>query len=284
MRYCGREFNPQELERIRELIREDPARTRADLSRLVCKDLDWYKADGGLKEMSCRVAMLRMQNHGLIQLPAPRRKQPQSRIQFTSETEPAPAIQVPVHELPPIKIQLVTQQTESRLWNEFIHRYHYLGYKPLPGSQLRYFVMAGQQQLALLGFGASAWQCAPRDCYIGWSHEQRKKNLHLIINNARFLILPWIQSKNLASKILANAAKRIQDDWQNRYNYRPVLMETFVEKDRFEGTCYKAANWQYIGETKGRGKLGPRGVRSVPIKDLWLYPLESDFRKQLLLS
>lgn len=281
MRYCGREFHPQELELIRELIAKDPSLTRADLSRLVCKNLDWYKADGGLKEMSCRVAMLRMQNHGLIQLPAPRRRQPQSRIQFTSATEPVPTVHVPVHALPPIQIQLVVQQAESRLWNEFIHRYHYLGYKPLPGAQLRYFITADQQPLALLGFGASAWQCAPRDRYIGWNPEQRKKNLHFIINNARFLILPWIQSKNLASKILAQAARRIPDDWQNRYNYRPVLLETFVEKDRFAGTCYKAANWHYMGETKGRGKLGPYGIQSVPIKDLWLYPLKSDFKSQL---
>jgi hypothetical protein len=282
MRYCGREFDPQELELIRELIAKDPSLTRADLSRLVCKNLDWYKADGGLKEMSCRVAMLRMQNHGLIQLPAPRRRQPQSRILFTSATEPASVVDVPVHALPPLQIQLVAQKDVSRLWNEFIHRYHYLGYKPLPGAQLRYFITADQQPLALLGFGASAWQCAPRDRYIGWNPEQRKKNLHLIINNARFLILPWIQSKNLASKILAQAARRIQGDWQNRYNYRPVLLETFVEKDRFAGTCYKAANWHYMGETKGRGKLGPYGIQSVPIKDLWLYPLESEFRNQLL--
>ena len=133
----------------------------------------------------------------------------------------------------------------------------------------------------MLGFGASAWQTAPRDRFIGWSHDQRKKNLHLIVNNARFLILPWVQSKNLASMILAKAAKQLPDDWQAQYGYRPVLLETFVEKPRFEGTCYKAANWQHLGHTKGRGKLGPSGKQSVPIKDLWVYPLDAAFRVRL---
>jgi hypothetical protein len=159
--------------------------------------------------------------------------------------------------------------------------YHYLGHKPLPGAQLRYFVYSGNQPVALLGFGAAAWQTAPRDCYIGWSHAQREKNLHLIVNNARFLILPWVQSKNLASMILAMAARQLPDDWLVQYNYRPVLMETFVEKQRFEGTCYKAANWRYLGQTKGRGKLGPAGKQSVPIKDLWVYPLKRAFRTHL---
>jgi hypothetical protein len=278
MRYCGRDFHPQELQQIRELIAEDSSRTRADLSRLVCKILHWYKADGGLKEMSCRVAMLRMQDDELIQLPPPRCKRPQSRIQFTTATEPTKKILTPVHYLPPLQLKPVIKRADSRLWNEFIHRYHYIGYKSLPGAQLRYFVVAEQQILALLGFGASAWQCAPRDHYIGWNHEQRKKNLHLIVNNARFLILPWVNSKNLASKILAQAAKKVPDDWQQRYAYRPVLMETFVEKKRFSGTCYKAANWRNVGETKGRGKLGPAGKQSVPIKDIWLYPLKPDFK------
>ncbi len=167
------------------------------------------------------------------------------------------------------------------MWNEYIERYHYLGHKPLPGAQLRYFIYAQNQPIALLGFGAAAWQTAPRDLFIGWSHEQRKKNLHLIVNNARFLILPWVQSKNLASMILGKAAKRLPDDWHTHYHYRPVLLETFVEKTRFEGTCYKAANWKYLGQTKGRGKLGVAGKQSVPIKDLWTYPLSTRFREHL---
>ena len=147
-----------------------------------------------------------------------------------------------------------------------------------PGAQLRYFITAGEQIVALVGFGAAAWQTAPRDKFIGWNHDQRKKNLNLIVNNARFLILPWIQSKNLASKVLSLMARHLPDDWENRYKIRPVLLESFVQKDRFAGTSYKAANWQNVGETKGRGKLGPAGKISVPIKDVWVYPIEKKFK------
>ena len=280
-RYCGREFSAEDLAQIRRLIAEQPSRTRAELSRLTCQALNWYKADGGLKQMSCRVAMLRMHAEGLIQLPPPTCQRPQVRIQFTPATAAQPVQNQPVHDLPPLQLHPVKGLQESRLWNEFIHRYHYLGYKALPGAQLRYFVSAAQQPLALLGFGASAWQCAPRDRYIGWTHQQRQNNLHLIINHARFLILPWVRSKNLASKILALAARKLPEDWLQQYHYRPVLMETFVQKSRFAGTCYKAANWHYLGETKGRGKLGPAGKRTVPIKDIWVYPFNSSFKRIL---
>lgn len=281
MRYCGREFSEQELVLIRALIAEDPSRTRADLSRLTCQRLHWYKPDGGLKEMSCRVAMLRMHEDGLIQLPPPRCQRPQARIRFTPRTDPQPLLDQPVHALPALQLKAVHRQDDSRLWNEYIERYHYLGYKALPGAQLRYFVSAGPTRLALLGFGASAWQSAPRDHFIGWCHERRQRNLHLIVNNARFLILPWVQSKNLASKLLAMVAREVPKDWQARYGYRPVLMETFVETARFTGACYRAANWIYVGQTKGRGKLGPSGKQSVPVKDLWLYPLQRNFRRVL---
>lgn len=280
-RYCGRDFSEGELAHIRVLISDHPASTRAELSRLTCQALQWYKHDGGLKAMSCRVAMLRMQNDGLIQLPPPIRKRPENRIELTPNTAPQAKLEQPVNRLMPLQLYPVVHYSQSRLWNEYIHRYHYLGYKSLPGAQLRYFVTSGEKFVALLGFGASAWQTAPRDNYIGWSHDQRKKNLHLIVNNARFLILPWIKSKNLASKILSMVARQLPTDWEARYHYRPVLLETFVEKDRFKGTCYKAANWVYVGETKGRGKLGPAGKQSVPIKDLWLYPLTRDFRSAL---
>jgi len=284
MRYCGRDFAPRELELIRRLIAEDPTATRADLSRRLCERIGWYKADGGLKEMSARVAMLRMQDDGLITLPPPTGARPQSRIRATPATDPGPPLDLPVHTLAPLQLVAVSKRAHSRLWNEYIHRYHYLGYTTLPGAQLRYFVTAAEQPLALLGFGASAWQCAPRDRYIGWNHTQRTRNLHLIVNNARFLILPWIRSKNLASKILALAVRTLPEHWQKRYAYRPVLMETFVDTERFTGTCYKAANWQYVGHTQGRGKLGPAGKHSVPIKDLWLYPLDPDFRRLLALD
>jgi len=280
-RYCGRDFSDDEIAEIRALVAEGPGRTRAELSRLTCQVLAWYKADGGLKDMSARVAMLRMQADGLITLPPPRRKPPDATVYITSHTEPGPSIYKPAHALMPLRLRRVQKKQDSRLWNEYIHRYHYLGHKPLPGAQMRYIFSSGEQPIALLGFGAAAWQTAPRDHFIGWNHDQRKRNLPLIVNNARFLILPWVQSKNLASMLLAKVARVLPVHWQEIYGYRPVLLETFVEKPRFKGTCYKAANWVYLGQTKGRGKLGPAGKQSVPIKDLWVYPLEQRFRNVL---
>lgn len=276
--YCGRVFTPKELERIRFLIKHNPKFNRTRLSEEVCRMFQWFKPDGKLKDMSCRVAMLRMDKDGLIRLPpSTRTKQPTRKIEFTPATDPQSPVICSVNKLPQLHLQMVTKAT-SALWNEYIERYHYLGHSPLPGAQLRYFITAGEQVVALTGFGAAAWQTAPRDQFIGWSHDQRKKNLHLIVNNARFLILPWIQSKNLASKILSLTTRLLPADWKKRYNIRPVLMESFVQKNRFAGTCYKAANWTNVGETKGRGKLGPAGKISVPIKDVWVYPLDKKFR------
>ena len=280
-RYCGRDFHAEEIALIRRLIAEDPARTRAELSRLTCRALRWLKADGGLKDMSARVAMLRMHEDGLIALPPPRAKQPDPRVRISTRSDPGVSFDQPAHALVTPVLHRVCDKAESRLWNELIERYHYLGHKPLPGAQLRYLVYSGGQPIALLGFGAAAWMCAPRDHYIGWTHEQRRRHLHLIVNNARFLILPWIRSQNLASMLLAMAARQLPDQWQAVYGYRPLLLETFIEKPRFQGTCYKATNWIFLGQTKGRGKLGPSGKQSVPIKDLWVHPLDRRFRETL---
>lgn len=280
-RYCGRDFSFEELEKIRSLIATNPGFTRAKLSREVCHMFHWLKPDGKPKDMSCRVAMLRMEKDDLIRLPAPTYvKKFVKKIKLTTATDPQTKVVCKVNHLPKLDLQMVTKAT-SVLWNEYMERYHYLGYTPLPGAQLRYFIRAGEQIVALTGFGAAAWQTAPRDQFIGWNHDQRKKNLHLIVNNARFLILPWVQSKNLASKILSLTTRHLPDDWKARYNVRPVLMETFVQKDRFAGTCYRAANWILCGETKGRGKLGVAGKISVPIKDVWVYPMEKKFKDLL---
>ncbi len=283
-RYCGRDFSPTQIDLIRGLIAEDPTRTRADLSRLFCQILDWRKPDAGLKEMSARVAMLRMQADGLIQLPPPRGPRPDSRVRITTDSDPGLPIDQPADQLRPLVLHLVHTKSDSRRWNENIERYHYLGHKPLPGAQLRYFVHAAGQPVALLGFGAAAWQVAPRDHFIGWSPTLRQQNLHRVVNNARFLILPWVRAPNLASMILAKAARALPAHWKAQYGIHPVLLETFVEKNRFHGTCYRAANWIYLGQTQGRGKLGPAGKQSVPIKDIWVYPLTRNFREQLTLA
>lgn len=281
--YCGREFTDADLELIRQLIAEVPRRNRAQLSREVCERLSWSKPDGGLKEMSCRVAMLRMQRQGLINLPEPQNGngngQPYRRK--TAATDPGLPIDQPVGQLSDLRLEVVDDRLTSHLWNEYVQRYHYLGYQPLPGAQLRYLASSQGQILALLGFGAAAWKLAPRDRWIGWSAAQRQQRLHLLINNARFLILPWITSRNLASKLLAMATRRVAQDWDHRYGYRPVLMETFVERQRFSGTCYRAANWTHVGQTRGRGKLDTRHQAPLPIKDIWLYPLDKKCRRTL---
>jgi len=280
--YCGRHFTADELQTLRHLIETHPSASRAQLSQQVCVLLDWLKPNGELKEMSCRVAMLRMQADGLLTLPAARKLAPrQPKYLATAATDPQPLLTQPVHELPPLRLCLVAGSAPSRRWNETIARYHYLGYSPLAGSQSRYFVFAGERQVALLSFGASAWKLAARERFIGWPDEARQRNLHLVVNNARFLILPWIQSKGLASKILSLIQRQLPNDWQARYGYRPVLMETFVETPRHRGTCYQAANWIKVGQTAGRGKKCPTTKPILPIKDIWLYPLHKNFRSIL---
>jgi hypothetical protein len=228
--------------------------------------------------------MLRMCEAGLISLPPSKGPvcNPASTIRFTEATAEQTPFTTPAGHLTDLRFKIVTKKKQSKLWNEYIHRYHYLGYKGLAGAQLRYMILDGDNLLALMGFGAAAWKTAPRDQFIGWSDRKRQEKLNLIVNNSRFLILPWVNSKNLASKILGLTAKRLPVDWLEKYNYQPVLMETFVESGKFKGTCYKAANWTFVGRTKGRGKLGGHKA-GIPKKDIWLYPLNRSF-KQILLS
>jgi hypothetical protein len=282
-RYCGRLFTISEIERIRELIASEPRRNRAQLSRVVCDELSWLRPDGRRKEMSCRVAMLRMERDRLISLPPPERGNGNghNRPIFTPASNPREPLTLPVHALTELSIRPVANGDESSLWNELIERYHYLGYKPLPGAQLRYMAFSGLHLLAVMGFGAAAWSLAPRDRFVGWTTEQRQRNLHRVINNARFLIVPWVSSRNLASRLLSAVAKRLPQDWQDRYAYRPALLETFVEQGRFRGTCYRAANWICVGETQGRGKKDRQHRHAVPVKRIFLYPLNRRFRSDL---
>jgi hypothetical protein len=281
-RYSGRVFDAAALEQVRGILRAHAGASRQQLSYRVCEALDWRKADGSLKDMSCRVALLRLHREGLIELPAPRRRfEPlRSYARRTPQGEPGAWLEAPLSALGTVRLELV-ERAGSALWNELIDRYHYLGYKPLPGAQLRYFAYAGERLVALLGFGAAAWQTAPRDAWIGWSSEQRQRNLGAVVNNARFLILPWVRVPHLASKLLALAARTLPQHWQARYGYRPLLLETFVEAERFNATCYQAANWVYVGDTQGRGKLGDHRLGQVPVKTVWLYPLVADCRARL---
>ena len=198
MKYSGREFTEAEINLIRQLIADNPSMKRTPLSRLVCQHLSWYKIDGGLKEMRCRAVMIQMQKDGLIKLPPPQNNFFQNHIiKHTSRTDAQQEINSSVDLIGDIRLELVTRNTTS-LWNEYIDRYHYLRFTKLPGSQLRYFAYANDQPVACLSFGAAAWKTEARDQVIGWDQQQREKNLHLVVNNARFLIFPWIKSKNLA--------------------------------------------------------------------------------------
>ena len=181
-----------------------------------------------------------------------------------------------------LSLPRLENRRDSRLWNEFIERYHYLGYTTLPGAQIRYFIKGNGQLLGALGVGASAWTVGSRDRFIGWTAAERKAHLHFVVNNARFLIFPWIRVKNLASSVLSLLARQIGRDWNELYGFKPVPLETFIDSGRFNGTCYQAANWLWVAQTQGCGKMGKnRRQTSFRVKDVYLYPLAPNFRQVL---
>ena len=212
--YCGREFSADDIQTIKLLMEQNPSLKRTPLSRKLCERFGWLKPNGELKDMTCRVALQRMQADGLITLPPSQMPGGRGPPHFppTAASDPQAPLLQPVHELDALTLHPVTTTATSRLWNEYIARYHYLGYTPMSGSQMRYNVFAGEQLVALLSFGASAWKLAGRERFIGWQESERLKNLQLVVNNARFLILPWIQSKGLASKILSKIARQLPHD------------------------------------------------------------------------
>lgn len=282
-RYCAREFSALDIQTIRDLIDQNPKLQRTALSRKLCQLWGWTKPNGELKDMACRVALLRMQADGLIALPVSRIGGLRKRAHFapTAASDAQCPIKQPVHEIGRIRLEIVSGTAASRLWNEYVARYHYLGYTAMSGSQIRYNVFAGEQLVACISFCACAWKLKDRERFIGWSEAQRQKNLQLVINNARFLVLPWIECKGLASKILSLAARQLPNDWLSRYGYSPVLLETFVEYERHKGTCYKAANWIHVGRTSGRGKKSTSHKALIAAKDIWLYPLRKNFAATL---
>ena len=232
-RYYGRDFTVEEMALLRALIAAEPPPTRAALSREFCRRIGWLKPDAGLKDMMARVAMLAMHRDGMIALPPPRGPKHRPKpIVFGPDTEP-PLFPAPtsLDEVRPLDMHTVVRETrEGRLWNEFVARYHYLGYKTLVGSQMRYAVHdRNGWPLAMLGFSTAAWKLAPRDHFIGWTPELREKNLPLVVDNPRFLILPWVEIPNLGSHLLAIVRRRLPIDWTERYRTTPVLIETFVE-------------------------------------------------------
>ena len=281
LRYGGRTFTLDEVESIRK-ISEDPWNSsRTDIARAVCEALHWVKRDGQPNFRSCSTALQRMEADGMIWLPLPTREPSHRKRIWTAASDPQAPIIGSRGELKNLQLRVVqTRSPEAKLWHELMERYHYLGNGAMAGDQLRYLCYDGELLLAAFGFGSAALWLGPRDRLIGWTVEERQERLHLVVQNRRFLVLPWVEVKGLASSLLAMAAHRLPGDFEERYGYRPVLLETFVEHGRYAGTSYAAANWVQIGHTQGRGRLAPRD-RHTPVKDIWLYPLAADFRSVL---
>lgn len=283
-RLCGEAFGGRELEIIRAEIAGAREANRAEIARRVCSALGWFNAAGRAKAMGARVVLLRLARAGWIELPPPQMGNGNGRWHRQRQGD-VPIEERPiagrVEELINLEVEPVADAEASALWNALIARHHYVGYTPLVGAQLRYLIHCRDGVLGCLGFGAAAWKVAARDRFIGWPPAVREANLCRILNNVRFLILPWVVVSNLASRVLSLAARRVAHDFAQRYCIRPVLLETFVERDRFRATSYRAANWQWVGTTQGRGKLDRRHEHALPIKDIFLYPLQPHFRRAL---
>jgi hypothetical protein len=280
---CGRPLSAADVETIRREIRLANPPIRSEIARRVCRALEWTNTLGQPKLMSARVGLLRLHRAGIIALPAPTRGNGNGRTlkQGPKDWPQERPLGGCAGALSGLRLSPVTDKAASRLWNGLIDRYHYLGYTPLPGAQVRYLIESEQGLLGALGFGAAAWKVASRDCWIGWDRAGREAHLGRVLNNARFLLLPWVQVRNLASKVLALSARQVAEDFAARYGERPVLLETFVEIPRFRATCYRAANWLYLGETQGRGKCDVAHRAGLPRKAVYVYPLAADFRRAL---
>ncbi len=281
----GRRIAATDLEQVRQLLATHPDWSRRRLSQHLATLWDWRNPVGQLKDMAARTLLLKLEQRGWITLP-PRRQVPSNRMRHKR----MPALPVPVAEAPvvdelnallPLEIAEVSRFTHPRaLFEDLLHRHHYLGYRSPVGENLQYLVSNRRREpLACVLFGAAAWQCAERDGYIGWDAATRVQGLHLIANNTRFLIPSWVRVPCLASHLLSRVARRLSHDWQVKYGHPIYLLETFVQCDRFAGSCYRAANWQRVGQTKGRSRQNQPDGRPyrVPIKDVYLYPLHPRF-------
>jgi hypothetical protein len=281
---CGQIFAHAVLQRINAAVRAHPQWSRAELARRVCDWLDWRAANGKPKEMSCRVALGRLAERGVIGLPAPRHA-----VRFDGQSFLQTRLNVParlegsVKELGKLKLVLVNAKNRDLdlQWKKLVATHHYLGYRPLCGAQLRYLIGCEQGWVGALGFSAAALHLRARERWIGWSHAARQAHLRQVVGNSRFVIARGVRVKNLASKVLALAQKRLAKDWHEVYGYSPLLLETYVESKRFAATSYRAANWLHVGQTRGRGRQDREHREKKPIKDIYLYPLHPDCQKML---
>jgi hypothetical protein len=285
IKYRGRTFRADEIEFVRELIAENPADSRWVLSRKLCRAWNWVQPNGHLKDMVCRGFMLELERAGFIKLP-PKRYRPHNpsgrhRKPAKIDIEPRP-FTGPVSKIRPLDIHQVRRTPAEKVFNSLIEQYHYLGYCQPVGEHLKYIVYAQEHPIACFAFSSAPRHIGCRDRFIGWDKEARQKNLQFMAYNSRFLVLPWVESKCLASHLLGRIGRRISFDWQNLYNHPIYYLETFVDTERgFEGTCYKAANWIYLGLTTGRGKNDQTHKQNRSIKAVWGYPLHKKFKELL---
>ncbi len=276
MHVCGQHFPRFVLDGIQETVRAEPSISRLDLSRRVCGWLNWRSPSGRLQEMSCRKALAKLNNCGVLDLPRQDKTYGFERHAVNPIEPPVAEVCCPLHELGEVSVDPVTSRyaKESKIWCALLDRYHYLGSGPLCGAQIRYVVKSSTHgYLGALAFSSASWALKSRDRYIGWTEAARRTNLSRVVNNSRFLILPTVKVKNLASHVLSLALARLPDDWVQRYHIRPVLVETFVDPQRFAGICYQAANWTYVGHSAGR--------RDGSAKKIFLHPVGPQWRKTL---
>jgi len=283
---CGREISLEEIGLIRETAQLFGSLSRTELAKTICEHLEWFTASGGYKVDACEKLLEKLESIGVINLPAkvsrPIRKPRITGISATERTAPQGQIVGKVRKIGLIRLEVVTDKNDVKLWNEYVARYHYLGYKRPFGCFLRYFICSQAGILGCMLFSGASKALRVRDRWIGWSHEQRIKNLPWLINNSRYLIFPWVVVSNLSSHVLGLLGRRVRRDWLNRWGYSPVLMETFVDPLHFRGVSYKASNWEHLGQTTGKGLVRQGRSYSTTPKMIFVKPLVKDFRKQLV--
>jgi hypothetical protein len=284
VKYRGVIAGAEDIEFVRRLIAENPHDSRRALSKKLCREWNWVQSNGTLRDMVCRGFMLRLEEAGHIKLP-PRRFTPANplvdRKKPTRIDIDESPIETTLSQIQPLEIKQVRRTGFEKLFNGLIEDHHYLGYCQPVGEHLKYVVFTGARPIACLAWSSAPRHIGCRDRFIGWSADVRKKNLRLIVSNIRFLILPWVRVTALASYLLGRMARVVPVDWQRIYNHPVYFLETFVDTERFKGTCYKAANWIYLGETTGRGKDDQTHKVNRSIKAVWGYPLSKDFREIL---
>jgi Domain of unknown function (DUF4338) len=283
-KYRGRVLTPEDILSIRELIAAHPGETRRTLSKKLCEAWQWKQSNGALCDMVCRGLLLMLDRAGQIQLP-PVKFVPHNplvrRVRPGAALVDATPIQGCLPEIQPLRFAQVRRTSDEPLFNSLMEHYHYLAYKQPVGENAKYLVWANGRPIACLAWSSAPRHLGSRDRFIGWSAEARRRNIRCVAYNTRFLILPWVRIENLGSHILGRMAAQISNDWQRMYAHPIYMLETFIDPERFRGTCYRAANWVLLGRTTGRGKDDQTGRPNRSIKEIWGLPLHRRFRELL---